>query len=396
MKKSRYIFPLFALLAWLAIISTWIATDLRSSSESAPTGSVFDTDDTGTSLLFGYLSRRLGTDSVRLLETVVPSTAPDQTVVFRIESGEVFFRDEAEYRPSRKVEESSNEREASGRKTNGTGADDADEEDPSDREVTSPIAPEEEDFVRAGGRLVLSPGCARGITCTERVEMEESTKVFPIWPGVDAVVLSDPKTFIPGAMGRCHSILNTGTRSQVCREVIGRGEIIRVASPEILLNSGIGEGDHLLLVESLIQNRARVFIDERVHGLGASPGLTHLLISEWRLGPSLVLGALAFALWLARGRSSIGPRMRADQAERSEAVDLVDSLGALFSRAVSELEALRLYRKTLEREDAWLRRKGRSVDIADIVVPPGSFESRLEHMNSIFRRILDAEHRSNR
>lgn len=394
MKKPRYLFTIFAFLVWVAIISTWIATDLRSSSESAPDGSVFDTDETGTSLLYGYLSRRLGPDSVELLETVVPSTAPDQTIVFRIESGDVFLQDEAEYRPSRKVEESSDEREAS--ETNGTGADDADEEEPSDREVTSPITPEEEDFVRAGGRLVLSPGCARGITCTERVELAKSTKVFPIWPGVDALLLSDPKTFMPGAMGRCHSILNTGTGSQVCREVIGRGEIIRVATPEILLNSGIGEGDHLLIVESLIQNRARVFIDARVHGLGASPGLTDLLISEWRLGPSLVLGALAFALWLARGRSSIGPRMRPDQAERSEAVDLVDSLGTLFSRAVSELEALRLYRKTLEREEAWLRRKGRSVDIADIVAPPGSFDARLEHLNSIFRRILDAEHRSNR
>ncbi|MBW3565659.1 MAG: hypothetical protein KY459_13140 [Acidobacteria bacterium] len=394
MKKPRYIFPIVALLAWVAIISTWIATDLRSSSESAPAGSVFDTDDTGTSLLYGYLSRRLGSDSVRLLETLIPSTSPDQTVVFRIESGDVFLQEAAEYRPSRKVDKSSNEREASDPKTDGS--DETNDEDPSDREATSPVAPEEEDFVRAGGRLVLSPGCARGVTCTERVQQEESTKVFPIWPGVDAVVLSDPKAFMPETMGRCHSILNTGTRSQICREVIGRGEIIRVASPEIFLNSGIGEGDHLLLVESLIRDRTRVFIDERIHGLGASPGLTHLLISEWRLGPSLVLGALAFALWMARGRSSIGPRMRADQIERSEAVDLVDSLGTLFSRTVSEPEALRLYRKTLEREEAWLRRKGRSVDIADIVMPPGSFDARLEHLNSIFRRILDAEHRSNR
>lgn len=396
MKKPRYLLPLFAFLVWLAIVATWIATDLRSRSESAPAGSVFDTDDTGTSLLYGYLSRRLGTDSVRLLETDVPSTAPDQTVVFRIESGDVSLPDEAQYRPSPRAEESSNEREAPGRETSGTGAGDAEGENPSDRQVTSPIAPKEEAFLRAGGRLVLAPGCARGVTCTERVEQEESTKVFPIWPGVDAIVLSDPKTFIRAEMGRCHSILNTGTGSQICREVIGRGEIIRVASPEILLNSGIGEGDHLLLVESLIQSRARVFIDARVHGLGASPGLTHLLISEWRLGPSLVLGALAFALWLARGRSSIGPRMRADQAERSEAVDLVDSLGTLFSRSVSEPEALRLYRKTLEREEAWLRRKGRSVDITDIGVRSNSFDATLEHLNSIFRRILDAEHRSNR
>jgi hypothetical protein len=67
------------------------------------------------------------------------------------------------------------------------------------------------------------------------------------------------------------------------------------------------------------------------------------VLSRWGLGPALLLAGLAALALFSRQAVRIGPPERDPLDVRSEAVDLVDSLGELYDRALSRGDAIRLY-----------------------------------------------------
>jgi hypothetical protein len=126
------------------------------------------------------------------------------------------------------------------------------------------------------------------------------------------------------------------------RLVVGRGEVWVLTAPGLLENGRLAMADHLGLLEALAGSGRPILFDEWVHGLGQDESLLALML-EWGLGPALVAAALAFVLLLWRHRKRLGPEEAAVAEERSEAVDLVDSLAQLYDRALSRREAAALH-----------------------------------------------------
>ena len=73
------------------------------------------------------------------------------------------------------------------------------------------------------------------------------------------------------------------------------------------------------------------------------------LLLEWGLGPSLGLAALAGLALLWRARQRVGPAEDAWEDRRSDAVDLVESMGQLYERALLRNEAAALYHEAFRR-----------------------------------------------
>jgi hypothetical protein len=203
---------------------------------------------------------------------------------------------------------------------------------------------QEEAWVRDGGRLVLGLDADYGpLWVEEGLGGGSVRKVFPLWPGVAALHLGEADRRLSGAtMELAHTVFVQGDAPLLSRLVIGKGEVFLLAAPELLENGQIASGDHLALLEALAGVGRPVAFDEWAHSLGQDEGLVELLL-DWSLGPALLLAALAFALALWRGRSRLGPEEDDATEERSEAVDLVDSLAQLYDRALSRREAAVLH-----------------------------------------------------
>jgi hypothetical protein len=137
-----------------------------------------------------------------------------------------------------------------------------------------------------------------------------------------------------------------GEAPVVARLPLGRGDVVLLSCPDIFHNARLAVGDHLAFLGALAGTAGSggrpVYFDELTHGIGASSGLVEML-SRWGLGPALFLAALAALGLVARQAMRIGPPDRDPADGRSDAVDLVDSLGELYDRALSRGDALRLY-----------------------------------------------------
>jgi hypothetical protein len=119
------------------------------------------------------------------------------------------------------------------------------------------------------------------------------------------------------------------------------------------------------LLERLSGNGA-VYFDETMHGIAQEGSIWELLVEQWRLGPALaILAAAVLAAFWRKSRATGGPE-RGDRDVRSDAVELVQSLGQLYDRAVDREESLRLYYQALVR--AVHARTGLSGDALDRLV----------------------------
>jgi hypothetical protein len=146
----------------------------------------------------------------------------------------------------------------------------------------------------------------------------------------------------------------------------GRGEVWLLAEPELFFNRSLGAADHLALLESLCGKGRPVYFDEFLHGARSEAGMFALL-RRWGLGPALLFALLALgAAWL-RAAVTVGPPQDPWRDPRSESVELVDSMAALYQRALSPEEALRLYCSQLVHELAL--RKGIGEERARRLLP---------------------------
>jgi hypothetical protein len=265
------------------------------------------------------------------------------------------------------------------------------------------LTTDEEDFVRGGGRLVLGLDATYGpVETTSRTSSAKARKVFPIWPGVVQLDSPDGGRGLEGLpMREARTLFVRRDETVVARMELGRGDVVLLSTPEVLSNASLAAADHVALLAALVGSGRSVLFDERAHGLGRDESLVSLLL-EFGLGPSLLVVAFGLVLALWRGRVRVGDPELDPVDRRSEAVDLVESLGELYDRALSRKDAAGLFILALRREVALATgRKGEALDkrmrelmegdLPDLdgrsEMPPAEFRRILRDVNEGWRRL---------
>jgi hypothetical protein len=312
----RRILPLLlAIAAFTGFGVLWIVTDERAAQRIYDSYSSLNTGETGLSLASGYLARRT-TVSILSRPLGREPIEPD-AVVFRVaEELPVFFDPERleknEFGPPRPKQ--------------------------------NPLLSDAEDaFVRGGGRVVLA-AAGGGLDMTA-VERGRATKVFPIWRRLPHIDLIAGRAFLT-LRPRMHAFFVHQDRVVLARERIEKGELLVLSEPELLQNKHLGK--NLELLAALAGPKRPVYFDEVPHGIVSDDGALALM-KEWNLGPFLLLlGAVAVLIFWREGKR-IGPAEDGHRETRSDAVDLVRSLGALYQGVTTDAEALVLYHEALSR-----------------------------------------------
>jgi hypothetical protein len=308
-------------------------------------GSVFSEESEGLSLAFRYLGERRGSEGPEvsvLSRRLGVGSLPADGVLFRWRPRRTPFPSPREDLEKKSSEEGDSEEED--HEAESPDAESSSEDTPSPETPGPLLTVREEAWVRGGGRLVLGLDAGYGPLGIERDSRGGPVrKVFPLWPGVAVLEPGGKKQRISdGPAEDAHAVFVQGSSPLVSRLVVGRGEVVLVAAPELLENERLAAAEHLGLLEALAGKGRPVAFDEWTHGLGQDETLLELML-EWGLGPVLVVAALAFVLALWRGRTRVGPEEDDATEERSEAVDLVDSLAQLYDRALSRREAAALH-----------------------------------------------------
>lgn len=389
---------LLAAIVYFAGVAVWVRYDRRSERETFQAGSTFNIDEDGASQALGYLRER-GAGPVSTLHRRVDSDLAQNGVVLRLEPtmGPLLGQEEEQ-------EEEEEEKEDAKKKK---------KED--ERTRTRLLTDSEESWVRGGGRLVISLRRSYGPVEAAELQKKPSAvrKVFPLWPGVARLVPPTPRwlrvqTSAASAAPGTHAVFLAGESPLMLRQVLGEGEVIVLATPEILSNAHLGKADHLALLEVLagVPEGRPVFFDERSHGLSDTDGILETL-AGWGLGPLLLLILLATGVAFWRGSARLGPAERPERDTRSDAVELLDSLADLYDRALRRSDAIRLYHESFVHTvavETGLRGPAleeRSRALLDGFVPPpaangddiprDSFERALQTINQAFRRLQDAK-----
>lgn len=362
----------------------WLAQDSRVRHEAFRDYSVYNASAKGMSLAYRYLEST-GRTVKPLARPVERAFLPPDGVLFRI-------RPEAIADPRDGVDE-----KAVGLRPMRAW----DSKDPAKYAFT----PEEEEWVRGGGRLILAIDRFYGSIGVDGEAGGAVRKVFPVWPGVDRL---EPPT-LRGLRGTTAleglSLFAAGDDPVLLRNRRGRGEIFLCSAPELFQNGLLPRADHLALLDRLAGTGRMVFFDEHVHGAQGGAGVVEIL-RQWGFGPFLVLIAVAALVSFWRRRVRVGPEEDDARETRVEAVDFVDSLALLYRRMMPRRHALTLYAKEFERAVAvqtGLRDAALKARVADFLPPRPSrpakgkdlpvpdFEKELEQINLAFRRLNDAK-----
>ena len=291
-----------AVAAFFAVAVIWIANDRSASGRVYDSYSTMSTARDGLSLAYAYLQRQ-HRDVSMLTRPVGTSRLAADGVVFKVGAA-------------------------------------------------APLRPDEYDFVSGGGRIVVAVAGDLRPLAFRNDAPSSAVKVFPFVDGVAQIGIPqrraiDAKTLPP----RMVALYTAGERVAVARERIGRGDLIVMADPEIFTNEQLHMGNHLPLLLALAGTARPLLFDETLHGLGGADGPLALL-KDWNLGPFLVLLLAVSALVIWRGSRRVGAAEDPYREQRSDAVDLVHSLGALYERSMSEAEALSVYHDILVRQVA--------------------------------------------
>jgi hypothetical protein len=358
---------LLAVAAFFIAALVWIGSS-RVSSHAFAEGSVLNTSPAGKSLAYGYLGHSA---NVNMLTTPMRNGAvPRNAVVFRID-------------------------------TYGDANGDEDEEqgDKKTKAVPFFLPAAYDDFVRGGGRFVLAGHYFGGSLEMRDDAGKVATKVFPIWPGIETLSLPEPLGLAPRSLPRgMHTIFAGNSEAVVARQTIGAGDVIIVSVPEMFENQHLAADHHLALLTVLAGNHRPIYFDEYAHGIASDDGALALM-TEWRLGPLLILGGIAALLTFWRNARRIGLPDAEERDTRSD-IDLVGSLGALYGRSMSNGDAIALYRAALERTVAaqsGLRGDALHKRVADLthgLTPPAgeklaahAFDRHLTTINDAFRTL---------
>lgn len=311
----------FALLAFFVLATVWIVTDRRAAQRVFDHYSSANTSENGLSLASGYLAKHRKV--AMLTSSIGRAKLERNAVVFRIASELPRFFDP---------------------------------EDLDDKQVGPPrpktlplLTERDEAFVRGGGRIVIAAhsGALDAVETKEKV----ARKVLPVWPAVRDLPLPEDddcecKRAFVKLRPRMIPLFIAGPHAVLARERIGRGELFVLSAPELLRN------DHLMrnlaLLSALAGEGRPVYFDEVLHGITSGDGALALM-KDWNLGPFLLMLVLIALLVLWRGGRRVGPAEDDARETRSDAVDLVRSLAALYHGVTSDSEAISLYYEALTR-----------------------------------------------
>jgi len=309
--------PLAAFALFVISAAAWLARDPAVLQQAYPHGSSLNQGPYGASLARAYLER-IGAAPRALTTPLAQTVLPASAVLLRLDVQEGRDGPPRAFTPE-PMDAGLPAKEA---------------------ELRMALTEAEEAFARSGGRLVLA---IEGVPASG-----EARKVSLLLPGVHALSPSPPRRLAGGALVDVQPIFEHGEEPSIARRRIGSGEVYWLAEPELLLNARLGEGDGLPLLLALCAGRSPVF-DEAVHGIAEDTGALFLL-RRWGLGPALLLGALSALVLFWRRAVVAGPPADPFRDLRSDSVELVDSMAALYRKALSPDEALQLYRSGLVRE----------------------------------------------
>ncbi|MGZ5441271.1 MAG: hypothetical protein ACXW5U_08365 [Thermoanaerobaculia bacterium] len=308
---------LLAIVAFFAIGVLWIVSDRRASERVYDEFSSANTSDAGLSQAFAYLARRGKT--AMLTRPLGREPIEADAVVFRITHDLPLFFDPEDL---------------------------AEKEVGPPRPREHPLLNDAEDaFVRRGGRVVVA--AHMGALPSGSPQQKTAVKVFPIWPGVDKLAVPVITSAFLSLRPRMHAVFVAGDRVIVARERVGDGDLYVIAWPEIFQNEQLATAHHLPLLVALAGKRP-VYFDEVLHGIVSGDGALELM-KQWNLGAFLVMLSLVAALVFWRAGRRVGPPEEDHRETRSDAIDLVRSLAALYHDVTKKHEALKLYYEALTR-----------------------------------------------
>ena len=308
---------LLAALAFVAIGALWIVTDRRAAERVYDDFSSANTSDRGVSQASSYLARR-GRTSMLTRPLGRDPIEPD-AVVLRLTTATPLLFDPEDL-----------------------GKDEVGPPRPRERPL---LTNDEDAFVRRGGRILI--GTHQGVLPTTTPPSKTAVKVFPVWPGVETLAVAEATSALFALRPRMHAVFTAGDRVILARERIGDGDVFVLTWPEIFQNANVAKEDHLALLTALVGKRP-VYFDEVPHGIVSSDGALALM-ADWNLGPFLIALLAIAVLVFWRGSRRVGPPEEEHRETRSEAVDLVRSLAALYGDVTPRQEALALYYDALTR-----------------------------------------------
>ena len=309
---------------YFAAVALWVGGDKRVSKHAFDEFSASSTAPKGVSLAAKYLARDGRRVDALTLALNDRNVAPG-AVVFRIgPQAQVDFRTELEEMREKKTKAKK----------------------PRTHYVTPLLNDEEEAWVRAGGRLVVAAEGHYGSLDVSDAPARVAKKVFPLWPGLDTLDLPAARAVGGEALRNGHAVYVAGEAPVVARIADGAGDVIVFGAPEALDNEHIAR--NLPFLVALTGDARRVYFDETIHGMSTGEGALALM-KEWRLGPFLLLLLILAATIFWRGGTRVGVPDDEFRDTRSDAIDLVASLGALYDRSMTKGEALAAYQRELTR-----------------------------------------------
>ena len=374
----RRILPLLLVaFAFAAFGVLWIVTDRRASERIYDDYSSSNTSEKGLSLASGYLAKHRRVSM--LTHTLARMPVEPNAVIFRvIQELPTYF----------------------------------DPEDLDEKEVGPPkprqqalLSDAEDAFLRKGGRMIIAAtgGMLETSEVTQTgVSAPQIHKVFPIWPAVGDLQGKSLRGF---SKLRPHmvALYTSGAKVILARERIGNGELFVLSAPDLLANAQLSTASHLALLTALAGEKRPVYFDEVLHGIIDDDGSLELM-KDWNLGPFLVLLGIIALLVFWREGTRVGTPDDEFRETRSDAIDLVRSLAALYRGVTTDGEAIALYYDALTRtvaHQSGLRGdalRKRVDELTGGMVPPAArgkmpaaiFKRQLDAINEGFARISEA------
>ena len=327
--RARWSVVVIAIVATVAALSAWIANDPQLSETGFQPFSAYNTSPAGLSQAFAYLESKHG-GAHRLERDIVREKVPSDAVVLRV--GSVVA--------TQPVVIERVEKKKSGKKTKAK---------IETRPLINLLSDEDEAWVRGGGRLIIAPSANVADIVLAPHKCSAYHDVYPIDPPLAAPSLDTCHTLGGAGLQRFHTLMTNDDGPVLARWPLGSGEVLLFSLPEAFSNEYLDRGGNLALLERLAGGRRAVYFDETLHGIEEAGSVWDVIVGEWRLGPAIaILAVAAMAAFWRRARPNGAPD-RADADVRTEGVDLVQSLGQLYDRAVDRDTSLRLYYQALTR-----------------------------------------------
>ena len=325
---KRTLFFLAAIAAYFVAALLWVGGDKRVAKHAYDDFSISNSGEKELSLASKYLARS-GRSVGPLTLAVNDRNVEQRAVVFRLGAPPAaFVHEEFDEKPKKRKK--------------------GEKPEPRTHYVTPLLTDEEDTWVRAGGRLVIATEERfASLDVGKAADKDKAAKkVFPLWPGIDTLYLPESRTVGGEALRNGHTVYAADDKSVVARIAGGAGDVIVFGVPEALDNEHLAK--NLPFLVALTGGARRVYFDETLHGMATGEGMLALL-KEWRLGPFLLLLLILTMTIFWRGGARIGVPDDEFRDTRSEAIDLVASLGALYDRSMTKGEALAAYHRELTR-----------------------------------------------